>query len=97
MSVPLTYRFFALNILGFAAALYLAPPEWDVWIGRVFFIWLSIFNLFVVSIFWATIVDVFTNEQGRRLFGFIAAGATLGAIAGSATTAGLAKNVPTWG
>ncbi len=63
----------------------------------MFFIWLSIFNLFVVSIFWATIVDVFTNEQGRRLFGFIAAGATLGAIAGSATTAGLAKNVPTWG
>jgi len=95
--VPLTYRFFALNIIGFAAALYLAPPDWDVWIGRVFFIWLSIFNLFVVSIFWATIVDVFSNEQGRRLFGFIAAGATLGAIAGSATTAGLAKNVPTWG
>jgi AAA family ATP:ADP antiporter len=95
--VPLTYRFFALNILGFAAALYLAPPEWDVWIGRVFYVWLSIFNLFVVSIFWATIVDVFTNEQGRRLFGFIAAGATLGAIAGSATTAGLAQNVPTWG
>ena len=95
--VPLTYRFFALNILGFAAALYLAPPDWDVAIGRVFFIWLSIFNLFVVSIFWATIVDVFTNEQGRRLFGFIAAGATLGAIAGSATTAGLATNVPTWG
>ncbi len=95
--VPLTYRFFALNIIGFAAALYLAPPDWDVWIGRVFFIWLSIFNLFVVSIFWATIVDVFSNEQGRRLFGFIAAGATLGAIAGSATTAGVAKNVPTWG
>jgi AAA family ATP:ADP antiporter len=95
--VPLTYRFFALNILGFAAALFLAPPDWDVWIGRVFFIWLSIFNLFVVSIFWATIVDVFNNEQGRRLFGFIAAGATLGAIAGSATTAGLARNVPTWG
>lgn len=95
--VPLTYRFFALNIIGFAAALYLAPPDWDVWIGRVFYVWLSIFNLFVVSIFWATIVDVFSNEQGRRLFGFIAAGATLGAIAGSATTAGLAKNVPTWG
>ena len=94
--VPLTYRFFALNILGFALALYLAPPEWEVWIGRVFFVWLSVFNLFVVSIFWATIVDVFSNEQGRRLFGFIAAGATLGAIAGSATTALLAKNVPTW-
>lgn len=95
--VPLTYRFFASNILLFALTLYLAPPDWDVWIGRVFFVWLSIFNLFVVSIFWATIVDVFSTSQGKRLFGFIAAGATLGAIAGSATTALLAKNVPTWG
>ncbi|WP_375464614.1 NTP/NDP exchange transporter [uncultured Methylobacterium sp.] len=95
--VPLTYRFFAANILLFALALYLAPPDWDVWIGRAFFVWLSIFNLFVVSIFWATIVDVFSTSQGKRLFGFIAAGATLGAIAGSATTALLAKNVPTWG
>ncbi|MDP4022187.1 MFS transporter [Methylobacterium sp. NEAU 140] len=95
--VPLTYRFFAANILVFAGLLYGAPPDWDVWIGRGFFVWLSIFNLFVVSIFWATIVDVFSNAQGKRLFGFIAAGATLGAIAGSATTAGLARNVPTWG
>lgn len=95
--VPITYRFFAANILAFALTLYLAPPDWNVWIGRVFFVWLSIFNLFVVSIFWATIVDVFSNAQGKRLFGFIAAGATLGAIAGSATTAILAKNVPTWG
>ncbi|KQS86022.1 MFS transporter [Methylobacterium sp. Leaf361] len=95
--VPITYRFFAANILAFALTLYLAPAEWGVWIGRVFFVWLSIFNLFVVSIFWATIVDVFSNAQGKRLFGFIAAGATLGAIAGSATTAILAKNVPTWG
>ncbi|WP_336487554.1 NTP/NDP exchange transporter [Methylobacterium nigriterrae] len=94
--VPLTYRFFALNILLFSLALYLAPPEADLWIGRVFFVWLSIFNLFVVSIFWATIVDVFSTEQGKRLFGFIAAGATLGAIAGSATTALLARSVPTW-
>jgi AAA family ATP:ADP antiporter len=94
--VPITYRFFAANILVFALTLYLAPPDWNVWIGRVFFVWLSIFNLFVVSIFWATIVDVFSNAQGRRLFGFIAAGATLGAIAGSATTAILARNVPTW-
>ncbi|WP_342106096.1 NTP/NDP exchange transporter [Methylobacterium sp. SI9] len=95
--VPITYRFFAANILVFALVLYAAPPDWTIWIGRVFFVWLSIFNLFVVSIFWATIVDVFSNEQGRRLFGFIAAGATVGAIAGSATTAILAKNVPTWG
>lgn len=94
--VPLTYRFFAANILLFAAALYLADPASDIWIGRAFFIWLSIFNLFVVSVFWATIVDVFSTEQGKRLFGFISAGATLGAIAGSATTTILARDVPTW-
>ncbi|MGV7034290.1 NTP/NDP exchange transporter [Methylobacterium symbioticum] len=95
--VPLTYRFFASHILLFALALYGAPPDWDVWIGRVFFVWLSIFNLFVVSIFWATIVDVFSTSQGKRLFGFIAAGATVGAIAGSSLTAGLARSVPSWG
>ena len=94
--VPLTYRFFALNILGFALAIYLTRGEAQVWVGRVFFVWLSIFNLFVVSIFWATIVDVFSTEQGKRLFGFIAAGATLGAIAGSTVTATLARDVPTW-
>ena len=94
--VPLTYRFFAANILCFALAIYLTEGEAQIWVGRAFFVWLSIFNLFVVSIFWATIVDVFSTEQGKRLFGFIAAGATLGAIAGSAVTATLAREVPTW-
>jgi len=65
-----------------------------VWIGRAFFIWISIFNLFVVSVFWALIVDIFSSEQGKRLFGFIAAGATIGAIAGSGLTALLARTVP---
>ncbi|MBV8925452.1 MAG: MFS transporter, partial [Bradyrhizobium sp.] len=84
--IAISYRFFAVNILLFALALYLATPEQTIWIGRIFFIWTSVFNLFVVSIFWQMIVDVFTAEQGKRLFGFIAAGATLGAIAGSAFT-----------
>ncbi|GJE03383.1 NTP/NDP exchange transporter [Methylobacterium isbiliense] len=93
--VPLTYRFFSANILLFAGAIALSDGEQTVWIGRAFFVWLSIFNLFVVSIFWATIVDVFDTEQGKRLFGFIAAGATLGAITGSAFTAVLARDVAT--
>ncbi|MEH3116240.1 MAG: MFS transporter [Methylorubrum populi] len=94
--VPLTYRFFILNILIFAALIAVAEGEAAVWVGRAFFVWLSIFNLFVVSIFWATVVDVFSTDQGKRLFGFIAAGATLGAICGSAVTATLARDVPTW-
>jgi ATP:ADP antiporter, AAA family len=84
--ISISYRFFAANILLFALALYAATPEQTIWVGRIFFIWTSVFNLFVVSIFWQMIVDVFTSEQGKRLFGFIAAGATLGAISGSAFT-----------
>ena len=91
--IPLTYRFFALNILLFALALHLASPAATIWIGRLFFIWVSVYNLFVVSVFWQLNVDLFSPEQGKRLFGFIAAGATIGAIAGAAVTAVLARFV----
>jgi ATP:ADP antiporter, AAA family len=92
--IPLTYRFFAVNVILFAIALHFASPEQTVWVGRVFFIWVSIYNLFVVSIFWQMNVDLFSPEQAKRLFGFIAAGATVGAVVGSATTASLARYVP---
>jgi ATP:ADP antiporter, AAA family len=93
--IPLTYRFFAVTILAFGAVLHWATPEQTIWIGRFFFIWTSVFNLFVVSIFWALVADIFSSEQGKRLFGFIAAGATLGAIVGSVFTALLAQSVST--
>ncbi|HLL27895.1 MAG TPA: MFS transporter [Xanthobacteraceae bacterium] len=92
--IPISYRFFAVNILVFAGLLYFADSEQTIWIGRVFFIWISIFNLFVVSVFWALLVDIFSSEQGKRLFGFISAGATIGAIAGASITASLARYVP---
>jgi len=92
--IAIAYRFFALNLLLFAALLHLASAPQNIWIGRLFFIWVSVFNLFVVSVFWALIVDVFDAEQGKRLFGFIAAGATLGGIVGSSVTASFAKHVP---
>jgi ATP:ADP antiporter, AAA family len=91
--ISLSYRFFALSILAFGAALHFATAEQTVWVGRFFFIWISVFNLFVVSIFWSLVVDIFSPEQGKRLFGFIAAGATLGAIVGSSFTASLAQTV----
>ena len=95
--ISISYRFFSANILLFALALYVATPEQTIWVGRIFFIWTSIFNLFVVSIFWQMIVDVFTSEQGKRLFGFIAAGATLGAISGSAFTVSTVEHMaPTY-
>ena len=92
--IAVTYRFFAINILMFAVALWLANKTQTVWVGRVFFIWISVFNLFVVSVFWAMMVDTFDPEQSKRLFGFIAAGATLGALFGSLVVVALAKHVP---
>lgn len=92
--IPITYRFFAVSILIFAAASQVAEEAAMVWLGRAFFIWISVFNLFVVSVFWQLIVDTFGSADGKRLFGFIAAGATLGAITGSAVTATLARHIP---
>ncbi|TMQ24600.1 MAG: MFS transporter [Candidatus Rokuibacteriota bacterium] len=92
--IAITYHFFAGNILLFAALFQAADGAQAVWVGRGFFIWVSAFNLFVISMFWQLNVDVFSPEQGKRLFGLIAAGATLGAIVGSAVTASLARHVP---
>jgi AAA family ATP:ADP antiporter len=92
--IAITYHFFAANILVFAALFQVADGAQAVWVGRVFFIWVSAFNLFVISMFWQLNVDVFSPEQGKRLFGLIAAGATLGAIVGSGVTAALARHVP---
>ena len=91
--IAISYRFFIVDLLIFILSFNLATAEQHIWVGRVFFIWTSVFNLFVVSVFWALMVDVFDSEQGKRLFGFIAAGATLGGIAGSSITASLAKDV----
>ena len=92
--IAVAYRFFMANLVLFATLLHLAGAEQNIWVGRAFFIWTSVFNLFVVSVFWALIVDVFDAEQGKRLFGFIAAGATLGGIVGSSFTVSLAKHIP---
>lgn len=84
--IAIAYRAFMALILLFAVLLYVTSQEQQTAIGWAFFIFVSVFNLFVVSVFWSLIVDVFTEEQGRRLFGVIAAGATLGGIAGAAVT-----------
>ena len=92
--VPLANRFFAANLLAFYAALYLLPESARTWIDRVFYVWASVFALFVVTVFWGFVADLFRHGQGKRLFGFIAVGSSLGGIAGSATTAALAQHVP---
>ncbi len=86
--VPLLYRFFIWNILIFY--LLLTFGDGRVYVARAFFIWVSVFNLFVVSVFWSFMADLFRSEQGKRLFGFIAAGGTAGALLGPAITTLLA-------
>jgi ATP:ADP antiporter, AAA family len=91
--IGITYRFFMLNLLAFLLLFRVSTGDANIWIGRVFFIWASVFNLFVVSVFWAFMVDLFTSTQGKRLFGFIAAAATTGGILGSSVTAATVHSI----
>src|SRR5687767_6709436 len=86
--IPLVYHFFVLNIAIFWLLLTLGVEP--VTVARVFFVWISVFNLFAVSVFWSFMADIFTSEQGKRLFGFIAAGGSAGALLGPTLTVWLA-------
>jgi AAA family ATP:ADP antiporter len=85
--IPVVYHFFAANIALFW--LLLALEVETTIVARVFFVWISVFNLFAVSVFWSFMADLFSAEQGKRLFGFIAAGGSAGALAGPALAVGL--------
>lgn len=93
--IPIAYRFLIANLLIFFALLLTISKGNQIWVGRAFFVWTSVFNLFVISVFWAFMVDVFNTDQGKRLFGFISVGGTLGAIVGAAITATLVHKVGT--
>ncbi|ALA58119.1 NTP/NDP exchange transporter [Nitrospira moscoviensis] len=86
------YAFFAVQLLVFFLAM--AAGWHPEWVARIFFVWLSVFNLFVVSVFWSFMADLFTPEQGARLFPVIAAGGSLGAMAGPILTAGITYVLP---
>jgi AAA family ATP:ADP antiporter len=91
--LPLVYGFFASNLLVFYALL--AAGVGPVHVARAFFVWTSVYNLFVVSVFWSFMADLYTNAQARRLFGFVAAGGTVGALVGPALAATLARPLGT--
>ncbi|MGB5256042.1 MAG: MFS transporter [Woeseiaceae bacterium] len=93
--LPWVYLFFISNILIFWV-IFSRAIDGDteyVWLGRVFFVWLSVFNLFVVSVFWSFMADIYTREQGRRLFGVITAGGSVGAILGGIVTSALVTRI----
>lgn len=91
--IPYVYRFFLVNLIIFFALNKLLPQEFHVNLGRTFYVWLSVFNLFVVSVAWGFIDDIFSSEQGKRLFGFVASGASIGGLVGSAFTVYLATKI----
>ncbi|KAA0255988.1 MAG: MFS transporter [Acidobacteria bacterium] len=91
--VPVVYRFLAVALVVFWALLTFLPEGRHLAVARFFFVWASVFNLVAVSVFWALMADVFSPEQGARLFGLAGIGGTVGAVVGSALTASLARRV----
>jgi ATP:ADP antiporter, AAA family len=85
--IPIVYHFFVANIALFWLLLTLGVAP--VIVARVFFVWVSVFNLFAVAVFWSFMADLFTAAQGKRLFGFIGAGGTAGGLLGPVITIGL--------
>ena len=89
--VPVVYVFFILNLLAFIPAFQAQDVMNARILGQVFFVWMSVFNLFVVAVFWSFVADIFSAQQAYRLFGIVALGGTLGAIAGPLLTKGLVR------
>ena len=91
--VPTVYIFFITNLLLFFVLFSSFGVPGDINVARAFFVWVSVFNLFAVSVFWGMMADLFRSDQGQRLFGLISVVGTLGAIAGSASTVVLARRI----
>jgi AAA family ATP:ADP antiporter len=85
--IPAIYAFFIIHLLLFAAGF--EGDATPAWLQHAFYIWLSVFNLFVVSIFWSFMADIFRPGQAQRLFGFIMAGGSIGAVIAPSFTKGI--------
>ena len=82
--LPGVFWFWLVNVLLFEALFHALPGS--RWVGGAYYIWFSVVNLFMISVFWSLMSDLFTAPQAQRLFAFIAAGGTTGAIAGPVVT-----------
>jgi AAA family ATP:ADP antiporter len=92
--IPMIYGFFALMIL-LLWFLFQYMGTQNVKLARVFFVFVSVYNVFVVSVFWSFMSDVYNKKQGKRLFGVIAAGGSTGGITGGIITAALVHKIGT--
>jgi AAA family ATP:ADP antiporter len=91
--IPIVYRVSIACLLAFWLALKFLPERFNLAAAYTFFVWFSVFNLFVVSVFRGFMADIWRLDQAKRLFGFIGVGGTLGALAGSKVASLLAKPV----
>lgn len=97
--IAMTYHFFVANLFVFYLLMWMSGSSggsaFELWMGRAFYVWTSVFNFFIISIFWSFMADAFTSDQAKRLFGFIGVGGTLGSIVGSGFTAAMASSIGT--
>lgn len=91
--MPIVYIFFILCLIGFIPFFKDSKLLTPQTLGLIFFVWVSVFNLFVVSVFWSFMADIWDDEQARRLFPIIALGGTLGAIVGPTITHSLVETI----
>ncbi len=89
--VPGIYGFFASTFVG--VYILLGSSVNVDWVNKAFYVWVSVFSLFQVSVFWSFMSDTFNKDQSTRLFGFITTGASIGAIVGPAIPALFAENI----
>jgi AAA family ATP:ADP antiporter len=92
--LPWVYGFVAASILLFYA-LFQSVTQTDQlrWIAAAFYVWVSTFNILIISVFWTFMADIYSRTQAKRLFGFVAAGGTLGGIAGPAIATFLVRQI----
>jgi AAA family ATP:ADP antiporter len=92
--IPIAYYFFILNLAIFYLAMRYLSSAAQFWVGTAFFVWVSgAFNLFILTVFWAFMSDVFSPDQGKRLFAFISVGGELGGIVGAFLAGALVKRI----
>jgi len=77
--ISIVYAFFIVALLAFYSAFLTSQ---SLWVARAFYVGVSVYNLFIVSVFWSLMADIYSQAQGKRLFGIIAAGGSAGAIFG---------------
>jgi AAA family ATP:ADP antiporter len=91
--LPWVYGFIAATIIGFYLLFETTAESQDRGVAAAFYIWVSTFNMLIISVFWTFMADIFSRTQAKRLFGFVAAGGSIGGVVGPLIATALVKQV----